>query len=399
VLIRVGTNLYGGYNRPVGGGNIEEKQKPEEFESKQIGSRGKTLKERRERFEKLIAEKKAEAKAEAEAEKTEGGNEPLAPVVPVCYPFGPSYQYNTNKYVGLVQDECGNYPCEQGFQYSPPNIVSDIDDIIWSTTFTNENGTRDFCPPTHAKGGRTWILFDDAFSVPFGSTYKIKDELIADYNIDACFKDNLWQYAIETNGDLNKIKLRVLVSMCHWGEPTDIDDINELSIIPESEACLALKDFEKHRPYQFIGMDIPYPEKYHIKDVYVNHEKVHVKFFQLDIIETLGMEDEHHGEVKSFQEHLKFTPECNELFKDKNSAKFEGKKYYDELLKKFVKKLKNVHDSRFPDFWTQENKTQWNDYVQNTINYYQRELKNNYSLDNCDYKMDWSAYEQFKNKF
>jgi len=93
VLIRVGTDL-GGYNRPIGNITAEEEQKPEEFESKQIGIRGKTLKERREGFEQMIAEKKAEA------EVKEGG-EPMFPVVPQCAPNNPIYPFNYYKAVGI----------------------------------------------------------------------------------------------------------------------------------------------------------------------------------------------------------------------------------------------------------------------------------------------------------
>lgn len=264
----------------------------------------------------------------------------------------------------VVGDECDNYPCDQGFLYSVPTIVSKLDDIIWSTTFTNENGTRNFCPPTRSKGGMTRILFDGAFDVPFNSGKPIKGELISPYTIDACFnnKNNKWQYKINTNESENEIKLRVLVAMCHWNEPTDIHNIEDLNNIPEEDVCLALKDFEKHRPYQFVGMNIPHPEKYHIKDVTVNHEKVHVKFFQLDILSTLNKKNEYNDLVKPFKDNLQFTPSCTEVFKDKNTAIYQGKKYYDNLIELFVFVLKSNWEDRVKDNRKNENVTQWNDY-------------------------------------
>jgi len=101
VLIRVGTDLsgYSGYNRPVGGvSSAEEEQKRTEYESKIIGATGKTLKELREGFEQMIAEKKAEAE-----KKEEGGNEPLAPVVTECALGDPTYPYNTKRYVNTEE--------------------------------------------------------------------------------------------------------------------------------------------------------------------------------------------------------------------------------------------------------------------------------------------------------
>jgi len=72
VLIRVGTDTSG-YNRPVSGDNGEK----ERIKTEQTNG----IDTLRAGFEKMIAEKKAEA------EKTdEGGNEPQAPIVPLCYP-------------------------------------------------------------------------------------------------------------------------------------------------------------------------------------------------------------------------------------------------------------------------------------------------------------------------
>ena len=303
----------------------------------------------------------------------------------------------------VVGNKCEDYPCDENFKYTPPDIVSEIDDIVWSTTYTYENATRDFCPEGSPKGGHTRILFDDAFDVPFNSRKLIKDQLITPYTINACFdiQKNKWQYSILTNGVSNKIKLRVLVSMCDWGEPTDINDIAGLNNIPEEDVCLALEDFEKHRPYPFIGMGIPFPKKYHIKNATINHEKVHVMFFQQDITKTLKRKHKYYGVVKSFKDHLRFTPFCTELFNNKSSVIYQGKKYYEGLLKEFVKQLHSIYSKRTEDYFTDENRTQWNDYVQNTITYYQKKLKEKWPLVDCDYDMseEWKIYEQYINKF
>jgi|GEM_PF-2053950 len=314
--------------------------------------------------------------------------------------------YQTELYVDanvVVGNECEDYPCDENFKYTPPDIVSEIDDIVWSTTYTYENATRDFCPEGSPKGGHTRILFDDAFDVPFNSRKLIKDQLITPYTLDACFDNvkNKWQYSFMTNGDINKIELRTLVSMCDWGEPTDINDIAGLNNIPEEDVCLALKDFEKHRPYPFLGEQIPVPEKYNIKDAFINHEKAHVMFFQLDIKKALKRKYKYYGVVKSFKDHLKFTPYCTEIFQNKSSAIYQGKKYYEGLIKEFVKQLHSIYSKRIEDYYMDENRTQWNDYVQNTITYYQKKLKKKWPLVDCDYDMseEWKIYEQYINKF
>jgi hypothetical protein len=73
----------------------------------------------------------AERKAEAEAEKTDGGNEPLAPVVPLCYPYGPSKEFNFNKNV-VVGDGCGSLNSCTGVPY--PEFVQV--EIIPPTIYT-----------------------------------------------------------------------------------------------------------------------------------------------------------------------------------------------------------------------------------------------------------------------
>lgn len=278
VRLRVGTDLGNAGMQPML--NIAKRDN-------EITEEQKKLSELRSGYEKMIENKKAELnKSNLSLNEQLKSN---APITEVCY-IG-DYLYETGYWEGDVVgvDECGDYPCNQGFVYSPPSIVSNLDDIIWSTTFTNEYGTRDFCPDTHSKGGKTNPLFDNAFDVPFNSGKLIKDELISKYTVDACFDKvkNKWKYLIMTNDANNEIKLRVLVSMCHWSDPTDIIDIQGLKNIPKNENCDALKDFEKHRPYHFNGEQIPAPEKYYIKDAAVNHEKVHVKFFQLDITKTM----------------------------------------------------------------------------------------------------------------
>jgi len=94
VLIRVGTDLsgYSGYNQPIGGESTEKEEQRSEYENIQIGTKGKTLKVRREGFEKMIAERKAEA----EAETKEGNTPPIeAPIVTQCALDEPSYYFNS----------------------------------------------------------------------------------------------------------------------------------------------------------------------------------------------------------------------------------------------------------------------------------------------------------------
>jgi hypothetical protein len=114
VLMRIGTDLSGSY-RPIGGANGEEEKKRAEYESRKIGANGKTIKELRESFEKMIAERKVEAevksKAEAEAVTKEGG-EPMFSVVNECALDNPTYQFNTYTNVAL-QGGCDNMAIEQ----------------------------------------------------------------------------------------------------------------------------------------------------------------------------------------------------------------------------------------------------------------------------------------------
>jgi hypothetical protein len=104
VLMRIGTDLGGSY-RPIGGASGEEEKKRAEYESRIIGATGKTIKELREGFEKMIAEKKAEAETEAK----EGG-EPMFPVVSACAPNSSSY-LTYYDFAASVEDECDFENC------------------------------------------------------------------------------------------------------------------------------------------------------------------------------------------------------------------------------------------------------------------------------------------------
>ncbi len=138
----------------------------------------------------------------------------------------------------VVGDECDDNPCSQGFIYSPPKILSNIEVIFWLTVFTNENGTRDFCPDTHLKGAETILLFDNAFDVPVNSDKLIKDEFISQFTIDACLNiaKSMRQYLIRTNNSNNEIKLRVLVTMYHWSDSVQ-KKINRFQSILASSLC------------------------------------------------------------------------------------------------------------------------------------------------------------------
>ncbi len=73
-------------------------------------------------------------------------------------------------------------------------------------------------------------------------------------------------------------------------------------------------------------------------------------------------------------------------------------------LRNFCVQLHSIYRMRTKDRRKNENMTQWNDDVQNTINYYHNTLKELWKnkgrpIKDCDYEMDWSAYEQYKNKF
>jgi hypothetical protein len=197
VLIRVGTDL-GGYNRPVGGENGEEEKKRAEYESKQIGATGKTIKELRESFEKMIAERKVEAevksKAEAEAVTKEGG-EPMFPVVSQCALDNPTHPYNFKFFLPTKEETIEILLGETKYfavkKKEENGVVKDLKIVEIETNYGAEPVF-----PADAGEGWTWITQSDVW--PTEPVTKVEGKIGVYWEIEK----PVW------NGNVNGNKLK-----------------------------------------------------------------------------------------------------------------------------------------------------------------------------------------------
>jgi len=378
VLIRVGTDLsgYSGYNRPVGGGSAEEEQMQAEYESKQIGATGKTLKELRAGFEKMIAEKKAQAEAE------ESG-EPMFPVVNVCAPNNPTYS-TYYSFLANVQDECDEWACDQNFKKYDGTIgIKDE-----AANYNNYNLCR-YWNITEGVGGFFPLFDKKEWYLGNGQFTEIKDQLIAPYQMDACYNTNedYWKFSVFEDS----ISLRAIIDVCesNIGYENIIHNLQELSIIPNENTCLALEDFEKQRKYA------PLASVYYIYEMAWAHEKVHKNDFYNRIKEVLNYKFRYNNTTFTYKEWLTtaYQPKCNELDNTKSKAIYQAKKHYNKILKEFIIKLKNEWDKfthKGDDFLHQkyEEETQADPIVQWKIRQYKLELQKRPGAywENCEFK-------------
>jgi len=422
VLIRVGTDL-GGYYRPIGNITAEEEQKPEEFESKQIGSRGKTQKERREKFDKLIAERKAEAKAEAK----EGGNEPLAPVVPLCAPddvqYGITYSYSNV----LVQDECGSgaLKCTTSVQI-PEGFKADK---IEATGEYNFNKPGYLPKILTTRGGRTFLFYDGEFILyedqyPYKPT-KLFDAFYSPYEIETCFNQNLnnglgaFQYEVRSVDKSDNFLYKNFLIVVNPVLDIPIISENQLDEIPDEKICKVLTDFELQRYRQADGEnnfwkinDVEYEivdiawenEKYHVRDAtrYLNEQ------FDKADLKVPGVDG--YFIIKSLKGHLQTTFGCSEYITNYDDAKNKGEKYIKNALYDFMifhqdhwypPTVDILFENVVRTYKIRELFAHWSDDVQKKITRYQNKLlsREGFDLIGCNYNKikNWDPFAIYRN--
>jgi len=278
VLMRTGTNIWG-YFGPIGNIPEEEEKNLEGFESAQIGIRGKTLKERREKFDKLIAERKAEEEAKAEAEakkKEESGGEPLAPVVPICAPNIINYLYTYSHSNVLVQGGCDEYICNE---------------VILKPSFSFEhypNGTFNEDPCTVEQSKHSDRSVSGVFSPLWNRTIITAIEYFKMENLTACYQPINGKWAFGTRLPsypyYQAIMDVCLTNITNRGYRY-LYDISEIqSKWNDPDICKAKKDLEGHKKY---------PSEirtggYIFIDVKMAHEMAHGQDFQwvIDSLQT-----------------------------------------------------------------------------------------------------------------
>ena len=287
VLIRVGTDLAG-YNRPVGGNNGDGEQKRVEYESKIIGATGKTLKELREGFEKMIAEKKAEA----ETKKREDDTQPIeAPIVEACPREDDMILPTYWKGFASVADECDEeiVVCNN---YKPPKFedVSTITELgendPWQ--WVDDQGN----PQTTNTGAAcNYELPSGCDTVIFGQTYIMPSigappvyNLLDDMKVTVCLDKNdpdhhYWNFSLEN------FRVPLFSSHC----PNQPQQCGYIDLGDGSNPTLLTQHIKDCSDYNKVMITLNYwiigPERIGMKPLYkyyfstgtVAHENVHVE--------------------------------------------------------------------------------------------------------------------------
>ena len=382
VLIRVGT-FFGMIGRPVIGGNEEE-----------ITDKADNMNEtntRRAAFEKMISQKSTEMdKQKADFNRTDDeGTEPNppgdVPIITACATDNPYYSPYWEGFTS-VGDECDEWACDQNFdKYNGTIGIKDE-----AANYNSYNLCR-YWNIVEGVGGFFPLFDKEKWYLGNGQLTEIKDKLIIPYQLDACYNtntnENYWQFSIPENS----ISLRAIIDVCesNIGYEHIIHNLQELSIIPNENTCLALEDFEKQREYG------PIASMYYIYEMAWEHEKVHKNDFYNRIKELLNYKFEYNNETFTYKEWLTtaFQPECSELVNTKSKAIYQAKKHHDEILKEFIIKLENewnefTHDGDDILHRKYEKNTQANPMVQWKIRQYKFELQKRPSeyWENCEFK-------------
>jgi len=309
----------------------------------------------------------------------------------------------------VVGDECDSYGCPSILIFPPLKIKTKpiYENVVKGLNLCYENSA-----------GVTVIPFDGKFVSPAYSSLIYDRDFFVQYEVDACFNklanngNGGWQFLISSEGEDHTIKLNVYVALClDQISLTKITSKLQLETIPKDYVCAALIDFENARPYPFLDSKLPLPKFYHLVDKTIIHEHVHKKFFEIDIKTVLDHKKIFNGKLLTYAQHFKYNPNCGNNFTNLISAINEGKNYYRNLFKMFAKDLEKENNKRTSDFRKNENYTQWNSLVQETITEYQKALikiwkdknlpPNESPLTNCKYtfKDKWKAFYKWKNTF
>jgi hypothetical protein len=296
VLLRVGTDLSG-FNRPVGNIPGEEEKKRAEYESRKIGAAGKTIKELREGFEKMVAEAKAEAEAESD---TKEGGEPMFPVVTACALDNPTYPTFYN-FLASVQAGCTDAPkCNVPMEFPGIELI--------------ENSNQDVCNNRTSLKSYFTPLYNNA---------------VRNFDIDVCFnsESGFWEFSFTNNNNLFvDCLLDICVSNINNMQEILIDDVHNF---PNNWGCNRVKsDIRKHFTY-----GLAQPNSHTLRSILLAHENEHKKDFEVLL-----------DRARSFQEIalLSIRKPCEE-FTDETAAKA----YYLNLSNKIIA---NAYISAFDGF-------------------------------------------------
>ncbi|MCZ7608987.1 MAG: hypothetical protein M5U17_02365 [Ignavibacterium sp.] len=232
----------------------------------------------------------------------------------------------------VVGNECGDSLCQPGF--------NEYKGVIGIRKVKQDYNNINYCAFSSAHvyppaAGIFKPLFDE--ELPNSISKKIKDQLLVDFNLEVCYKSNkvYWKYRIPEDS----IFLRSILDVCEdnildGSSEFIIHDLSELSMIPNEEACMALKNFEDQRSYGSGG-------KYYLIAPVWAHEKVHKDDFQKLINKVLNEKMKYLGNEYRYKDLLSnvFQPECNETINNEAKARFQIKKYLKSILSYFIFKL------------------------------------------------------------
>lgn len=264
--------------------------------------------------------------------------------------------------------DCSEWMCEIDFvPYNGDILIRNVEQDYNEINYFDQ---------VEEAGGIFLPLFDSR-------KYKIKDQLIVDYDLEVCY-DNYWKYNISDGAILLNAILDISERniIDRNGGPI-IHEPSELSIIPDNEVCLALESFENQRKYGKDG-------KYWLLEKTWTHETIHRNDFIKLINSTLNLTISYFDGYYKYKDLLSnlYKPECNDLFSDKIKAEKEIKKYLNKILNSFIQELK-IRYEKILNNPTHESLTHNNPQVQSLITKYKRMLQNSRPLDlwiNCPYK-------------
>ncbi|MFN3873342.1 MAG: hypothetical protein ACK4R9_10100 [Ignavibacterium sp.] len=323
---------------------------------------------------------KSENKNREKIEKQEETNTELI-IGEYCFPG--NFISNRVGEVSIViqKSVCDEWACQSGFNnYTGKIEIQEVRENYNNINYCSFSLAHVYPPAA----GIFMPLFDEKY--PVSLSEKIKGQLIANYDLDVCFDKNnrYWKYQISENA----IFLRAILDVCEDNILSGtsqyiIHNLNELSIIPNEEVCLALENFENQRLYGGGG-------KYYLIAPVWAHEKVHKANFEKLIKKVLNMKKEYFGNEYTYKKLLSdlFRPECNETTNNENNAQFQIKKYLNTILKSFVVDLyKTYNIAKGKE--NNETNTQNHPDVQWKISEYKKELQKNRSKEfweSCPYK-------------
>ncbi|MEP0860552.1 MAG: hypothetical protein HRF52_03840 [Ignavibacterium sp.] len=275
---------------------------------------------------------KAENKSKEQIEKQEETNTELI-IGEYCFIGDFSTDRRGEGSLIVQRSGCDDWACQSVFTNYAGNIeIQEVRENYNNINYCDFSLAHVFPPAA----GIFKPLFDEDY--PNSISEKIKDQLIVGFNLEVCYNNNdaYWKYRIPEGA----IFLRVILDVCEnnilsGNTQYIIHNLDELSIIPDEEVCLALENFEDQRSYGGSG-------KYYLIAPVWAHEKVHKANFEKLTRELLNSKREYFGKKYKYKDLLStaFRPGCNANTNNEDKSKFQIRKYLDDILSSFVFELK-----------------------------------------------------------